>query len=73
MSTIRYMLIRDTVTDIKVNIFYSAITNQANEGHFTILQLIKTWLLNNRVCLTCFFCHRNSEKLFPLKAITKRS
>ena len=33
------MLIRDTFTDIKVNIFYSAITNQArvNEGHFTLL------------------------------------
>lgn len=39
MSTLRYMLIRDTFTDIKVNIFYSAITNQArvNEGHFTLL------------------------------------
>ena len=33
------MLIRDTFADIKVNIFYSAITNQArvNEGHFTLL------------------------------------
>ena len=32
------MLIRDTFADIKVNIFYSAITNQArvNEGHFTL-------------------------------------